>query len=136
MILPDVLNYLLLWSGLFVNSFNLFCPLIDAVYGAGIGYLSLWGFYHFYAKLTGKHGFGYGDFKLYAALGAWIGLQQLLACIILGSVIGIFYGTIWIYKFGQNYLAKPIPFGPALAIAGLIILALPAEAISVVKLGS
>jgi prepilin signal peptidase PulO-like enzyme (type II secretory pathway) len=122
MILPDQINYLLLWSGLFINRFELFCPLEDAVYGAGLGYISLWGFYHLYAKLTGKHGFGYGDFKLFSALGAWIGVYQLLPCIILSAVLGIILGCVWIAKHRDSTLASPIPFGPALALAGLIIL--------------
>jgi len=125
MILPDMINYLLLWSGLLINAFDIFCPLFDAVYGAAIGYLSLWGFYHAYAKLSGKQGFGYGDFKLFAALGAWLGYTKLLSCLFLSAAIGLLYGLMIIIKTKQNITDTPIPFGPALCISGLILLSQP-----------
>lgn len=125
MILPDIINYLLLWSGLLINAFNIFCPLFDAVYGAAFGYLGLWGFYHCYEKLSGKRGFGYGDFKLFAGLGAWIGYTKLLSCLFLSAAIGLLYGIIFMLKTKQPSKDTPIPFGPALAISGLIMLSLP-----------
>lgn len=121
LLLPDVINYLLLWTGLFVNSFGIFCNLKDAVYGAMFAYLSLWMFYHLFAKLTGKQGFGYGDFKLYAAIGAWLGVHKIFECIMLSCLIGIIFGSLWLLKNKSSQ--KPIfPFGPALALSGYILI--------------
>jgi leader peptidase (prepilin peptidase)/N-methyltransferase len=124
-LLPDILNYLLLWSGLIINSFNIFCELQAAVYGATCAYLSLWIFYHIYEKITQKQGFGYGDFKLFAAIGGWLGIHKIFACIMLSCVVGILIGVIWGLKNKQLKSNMPFPFGPALALSAYIILLNP-----------
>jgi leader peptidase (prepilin peptidase)/N-methyltransferase len=124
-LLPDIISYLLLWSGLFLNSFNLFCSLHHAVYGAIFAYLGLWLFYHLFAKLTGKQGFGYGDFKLYAAISAWLGIEKIFICIMLSCIIGIVFGLgMMIFKKQKKEL-QIVPFGPALALAGFILIFIP-----------
>ena len=87
-ILPDTLTLGLLWIGLLVNSQGLFTDLSDAVYGAAAGYLALWSVYWIFKLLTGKEGMGFGDFKLLAALGAWLGVSALPVIILLSSVVG------------------------------------------------
>jgi leader peptidase (prepilin peptidase) / N-methyltransferase len=118
-LLPDQITLPLLWAGLLVNSFGVFATLNDAVWGAIAGYLSLWSVYWAFKKLTGKEGMGYGDFKLLAALGAWMGWQTLPVVILLSSLVGAIIGSIVlaISKQGRN---TAIPFGPYLAIAGWI----------------
>ncbi len=120
-LLPDDLTYLLLWCGLLVNLNGAFVPLSDAVIGAAAGYLSLWSIYWLFKLSTGKEGMGYGDFKLLAALGAWLGWTMLPAIILLSSAVGavIGIGMIICAKHGRD---KPIPFGPYLAAAGLLAL--------------
>jgi leader peptidase (prepilin peptidase)/N-methyltransferase len=118
-LLPDDLTYPLLWAGLLVNLHNVFVPLPDAVIGAAAGYLCLWAVYWLFKLITGKEGMGYGDFKLLAALGAWLGWQMLPVIILLSSLVGALVGIslILFAKHGRN---NPIPFGPYLAAAGLI----------------
>jgi leader peptidase (prepilin peptidase)/N-methyltransferase len=120
-LLPDSITLPLLWLGLIANSFGLFTTLDNALWGAVGGYLSLFSVYWLFKLLTGKEGMGFGDFKLLAALGAWLGVQMLLQIILLsalaGAVIGI--GMIVIRGRDRNI---PIPFGPYLAIAGWIAL--------------
>jgi leader peptidase (prepilin peptidase)/N-methyltransferase len=118
-LLPDQITLPLLWAGLLVNSFGMFVPLYDAVWGAIGGYLSLWSVYWLFKILTGKEGMGYGDFKLLAALGAWMGWQSLLVIILLSSIVGAVVGSIMLIasKQGRN---TTIPFGPYLAAAGWI----------------
>lgn len=118
-LLPDQITLPLLWAGIIVNSAGLFVPLYDAVWGAIGGYLSLWTVYWAFKLLTGKEGMGYGDFKLLAALGAWMGWQSLLLIILLSSVVGAVVGTLILIsnKQGRN---TTIPFGPYLAAAGWI----------------
>lgn len=120
-LLPDDLTLLLLWSGLLINLNGTFVPLADAVIGAAAGYLSLWAVYWLFKLLTGKEGMGYGDFKLLAALGAWLGWKMLPVIILLSSLVGAVVGISLIVfaKHGRN---NPIPFGPYLAAAGLIAL--------------
>ncbi|QGX39017.1 prepilin peptidase [Permianibacter aggregans] len=117
-LLPDQLTYSLLWAGLLFNINNGFVPLPAAIIGAVAGYLSLWSVYWAFKILTGKEGMGYGDFKLLAALGAWLGWQQLPLIIILSAVAGLVIGG------GMMLLSKDkdrqIPFGPYLAIAGWV----------------
>ncbi len=117
--LPDQLTLPLLWLGLIFNSASTFVSLEDAVYGAIIGYLSLWSIFWLFKYATGKEGMGYGDFKLLAALGAWMGYQALLPIILLSSFVGAILGII-IIKLQHDGESKPIPFGPYLAIAGWI----------------
>ena len=118
-ILPDGMTLGLLWLGLLINSQGLFTDLESAVFGAALGYGVLWSFFWIFKLLTGKDGMGYGDFKLLAALGAWLGFQQLLTIIILSSVVGAVVGVIGIAILGRDR-QLPIPFGPYLAAAGWI----------------
>ena len=120
-LLPDDLTLPLLWLGLLVNLSGLFVPLSDAVIGAMAGYLSLWSIYWLFKLLTGKEGMGYGDFKLLAALGAWMGWKMLPVIILLSSAVGaiVGLGLIVLTKRGRD---NPIPFGPYLAAAGLLAL--------------
>lgn len=118
-LLPDQITLPLLWLGLLLNSQGLFVPLLDAVYGAAAGYLLLWGVYHLFRLLTGKEGMGYGDFKLLAALGAWMGWQMLPVIILLSSLVGAVIGAILLTAQGKGR-STPIPFGPYLAGAGAI----------------
>lgn len=118
-ILPDSMTLGLLWLGLLVNSQGLFTDLESAVYGAALGYGVLWAFFWIFKLATGKDGMGYGDFKLLAALGAWLGFQSLLTIIILSSVVGAIVGIAGILILGRDR-QLPIPFGPYLAMAGWI----------------
>jgi leader peptidase (prepilin peptidase)/N-methyltransferase len=117
MLLPDDITLPLLWLGLIFNMSGTFVPLQDAVIGAMAGYLSLWAVYWLFKLSTGKEGMGYGDFKLLAALGAWLGWKLLPVIILLSSVVGIALGALMLFlqKRGKDV---PIPFGPYLAIAG------------------
>jgi leader peptidase (prepilin peptidase) / N-methyltransferase len=119
--LPDDLTYPLLWLGLLVNLGGTFVPLRDAVIGAMAGYLALWSVYWLFKLATGKEGMGYGDFKLLAALGAWLGWAMLPTIIILSSVVGAVVG-IGLILFAKRARDNPIPFGPYLAAAGIIAL--------------
>lgn len=120
-LLPDDLTYPLLWAGLLVNLNGTFVPLREAVIGAAAGYLALWSIYWLFKLATGKEGMGYGDFKLLAALGAWLGWTMLPTIILLSSVVGAVVG-ISLIVFARHGRDKPIPFGPYLAAAGLIAL--------------
>jgi len=120
-LLPDDLTYPLLWAGLLVNLNGTFVPLQDAVIGAAAGYLVLWFIYWLFKLLTGKEGMGYGDFKLLAALGAWLGWVMLPTIILLSSLVGAVVG-ISLIVFAKRGRNNPIPFGPYLAAAGLIAL--------------
>ncbi|MEW6727770.1 MAG: A24 family peptidase [Pseudomonadota bacterium] len=119
MLLPDQLTLPLLWLGLLLNVGGLFASLPDAVIGAAAGYLALWAVYHGFRLLTGKEGMGYGDFKLLGALGAWMGWQALPGVILLSSLVGAVIGIGLMLLRGRDK-NTPIPFGPYLAIAGLI----------------
>ncbi len=118
-LLPDDLTFPLLWAGLLVNLNGMFVPLQDAVIGAAAGYLVLWAVYWLFKLATGKEGMGYGDFKLLAALGAWLGWSMLPAIILLSSIVGAVVG-IGLIVFAKRGRDKPIPFGPYLAAAGFI----------------
>lgn len=120
-LLPDNLTLPLLWLGLIANYFGLFTSLEASLWGAVWGYLSLWIVYQAFKILTGKEGMGYGDFKLLAALGAWMGWQMLPIIILLSSVVGAVIGIGMILIQGRDK-SIPIPFGPYLAIAGWIAL--------------
>lgn len=119
MLLPDEITLLFLWAGLMININGLFIPLDQAVLGAIIGYMSLWSFYWLFKLITGKEGMGYGDFKLLAMLGAWMGWQLLPLIIVLSSIVGALVGVSLILFKGQDKQI-PIPFGPYLAAAGWI----------------
>lgn len=120
-LLPDQITLPLLWFGLACNYFGLFTDLESAVIGAIAGYLSLWTIYHGYRLLTGKEGMGFGDFKLLAALGAWLGWQALPAILLLASMVGAIVGIGLILLRGRDRNI-PIPFGPFLAAAGWLAL--------------
>ncbi|MFT5722021.1 MAG: leader peptidase (prepilin peptidase)/N-methyltransferase [Motiliproteus sp.] len=120
-LLPDSLTLPLLWMGLIVNSFGLLTDLQSALWGAVAGYLVLWGVYWLFKLVTGKEGMGYGDFKLLAALGAWMGWQMLPLIVILSSFVGAALGISLILFKGRDQ-QQPMPFGPFLAIAGWIAL--------------
>jgi leader peptidase (prepilin peptidase)/N-methyltransferase len=120
-LLPDDLTFPLLWAGLLININGTFVPLREAVIGAACGYLALWAVYWLFKLVTGKEGMGYGDFKLLAALGAWLGWTMLPTMILLSSVVGAFVGIgLIVLKLHQR--GTPIPFGPYLAAAGLVTL--------------
>jgi len=120
-LLPDGLTLPLLWAGLLVNIWGVFAPLQDAVIGAAAGYLSLWTVYWGFKLVTGKEGMGYGDFKLLAAIGAWLGWQALPLVILLSSLAGAVIGIALIAaaRLGRSV---PMPFGPYLVIAGVVAL--------------
>jgi leader peptidase (prepilin peptidase)/N-methyltransferase len=118
-LLPDSMTLPLLWLGLIANYFGLYTHLGDALLGAVFGYLSLWSVFWLFKIATGKEGMGYGDFKLLAALGAWMGWQFLPLIILLSSLVGAVIGIAGILILGRNKNI-PIPFGPYLAIAGWI----------------
>lgn len=118
-LLPDSITQPLLWCGLLFNLFGIFTDLPSAVIGAMAGYLVLWTVYWLFKILTGKEGMGYGDFKLLAALGAWLGWQMLPLIILLSSLVGALVG-ITLIAIAKRNRQVPIPFGPYLATAGLI----------------
>lgn len=118
-LLPDDITLPLLWLGLLLNVNQMFVPLQEAVLGAAAGYLALWSIYWLFKLATGKEGMGYGDFKLLAALGAWMGWTMLPAIILLSSLVGAVVG-ISLIVFRRHGRNQPIPFGPYLAIAGLL----------------
>ncbi len=120
-LLPDSITLPLLWLGLAFNLNGAFTDLPSAVTGAMAGYLSLWSVFWLFKLATGKEGMGYGDFKLLAALGAWLGWQLLPAIILLSSIVGALVGISLILALGRER-NLPIPFGPYLAAAGLIAL--------------
>ena len=120
-LLPDDITLPLLWLGLLLNLSATFTDLHSAVIGAVVGYLALWSVYWAFKLITGKEGMGHGDFKLLAALGAWMGWQMLPLIILLSSLVGAVVGItlIVVARHGRNV---PIPFGPYLAGGGLIAL--------------
>lgn len=120
-LLPDSITLPLVWLGLLFNLLGTYTSLSSAVIGAMAGYLSLWSVYWGFRLATGKEGMGFGDFKLLAAIGAWLGWQMLPVTILLSSLVGAIVGVglIVLAKRGRNV---PIPFGPYLAAAGLLAL--------------
>jgi leader peptidase (prepilin peptidase)/N-methyltransferase len=120
-LLPDDITLPLIWLGLLFNIGGTYVTLTDAVIGAMAGYLTLWSVYWLFKLLTGKDGMGYGDFKLLAALGAWLGWQALPSIILLSSVVGAAVGIALMF-FKRRGKDVPIPFGPYLAAAGWIAL--------------
>jgi leader peptidase (prepilin peptidase)/N-methyltransferase len=119
--LPDDITLPLLWTGLLVNLGSAHVNLQSAVIGAAAGYLALWTVFWLFKLVTGKEGMGYGDFKLLAAIGAWLGWQVLPLVILLSSLVGALIG-IGLMIFARHGRETPIPFGPYLAIAGVIAL--------------
>ena len=119
--LPDSITLLLLWTGLVFNVFAVFTDLRSAVIGAAAGYLVLWSVFWLYKLATGKDGMGYGDFKLLAAIGAWLGWKALPLVILLSSFVGAIIG-ISLIVFARHQKQTPIPFGPYLAVAAVVAL--------------
>ena len=120
-LLPDNITLPFLWLGIVVNYFELFCSLEDSVLGAIFGYMSLWTVFQIFKIITGKEGMGYGDFKLLALLGAWLGWQYIVPIILISSVVGSIIGiTLLLTRALKRDM--PIPFGPYLALAGMICL--------------
>jgi len=120
-LLPDQITQPLIWLGLLMNLGGLFTDLPSALIGATAGYLSLWSIYWLFKLITGKEGMGYGDFKLLAAIGAWLGWSMLPVVILLSSLVGAIVG-ISLIVFARHARSQPIPFGPYLAGGGLIAL--------------
>jgi leader peptidase (prepilin peptidase) / N-methyltransferase len=128
-LLPDDITLPLLWAGLVASASGVLpLPLADALWGAVAGYLSLWLIYWAFKLLTGKEGMGYGDFKLFAAFGAWFGWQALVPIILMASVIGAIVG-IGIKLVGRLREGGYVPFGPFLALGGLTAMVFGPQAI-------
>jgi leader peptidase (prepilin peptidase)/N-methyltransferase len=120
-LLPDNLTLPLLWAGLVSAALGWTIPLGDAVWGAAVGYLSLWSVYWLFKLTTGKEGMGFGDFKLLAALGAWLGWKMILPIVLGASVIGAIVGIAMKMSAALRE-GRYVPFGPFLAGAGLVVL--------------
>lgn len=120
-LLPDILTLPLMWAGLALSIGNTFVAPPTALIGAMAGYISLWMVYWSFRLFTGKEGMGYGDFKLLAALGAWLGWANLPMVVLLSSLLGAIVGISMVIFAGHEY-QRPIPFGPFLALAGWIAL--------------
>jgi leader peptidase (prepilin peptidase)/N-methyltransferase len=118
-LLPDCLTLPLLWAGLGLSLAGIFVDSQTSIIGAISGYLCLWAVYHIFKLATGREGMGYGDFKLLAAIGAWVGWQALPVVILFSSVVGATTGIFLILVKGRQR-GQPIPFGPFLASAGWI----------------
>ena len=118
-LLPDPLTMPLLWLGLLVAVYGVFVDAPTAILGAAFGYLVLWSVYWAFKLATGKEGMGYGDFKLLAALGAFVGYQGIIPILLMSSLVGAILGSIALAIQGRDR-ATPIPFGPFVAIAGWI----------------
>ncbi|MBA4285205.1 MAG: prepilin peptidase [Xanthomonadaceae bacterium] len=120
-LLPDDLTLPLMWIGLALSTAGVFVGMSASIWGAIAGYLSLWSIYHLFRIATGKHGMGYGDFKLMAALGAWFGVAALPLMLLLSSAVGAVVG-LGLIAFRKHDRNVPIPFGPYLAGAGWLML--------------
>jgi leader peptidase (prepilin peptidase)/N-methyltransferase len=120
-LLPDNLTLPLLWMGLIFALFETYTPLQSSVVGAIAGYMVLWTVFQIFRLVTGKEGMGFGDFKLLAAMGAWMGWAMLPQIVLVSSVVGAIVGSIMLVT-GKTRRQQPIPFGPYLAMAGWIAL--------------
>lgn len=118
-LLPDTITLPLMWSGMILSLWSVHADLRSSVLGAVAGYLILWIIYHLFRLLTGKEGMGYGDFKLLAALGAWLGWQILPMIVLLSSLLGAIVGLV-LMGTGRLKRDKPMPFGPFIAGAGWV----------------
>jgi leader peptidase (prepilin peptidase)/N-methyltransferase len=118
-LLPDTITLALLWLGLILSASSVLINPTDSILGAAFGYLILWLVFKLFKLFTGKEGMGYGDFKLLAALGAWLGWHNLPMIILLASLTGSIIGLSFVFASKHNY-SEPIPFGPYLAIAGWV----------------
>lgn len=120
-LLPDAITLPVLWLGLWLSVFNIFTDSTSSIIGAVTGYLILWTIYQLFKRLTGKDGMGYGDFKLLALLGAWLGWNYLPLIVIVSSVLGALAGILMILLLRRDHRV-PMPFGPYLAAAGWLAL--------------
>ena len=122
-VLPDQITLPLMWLGLLVNTQEHFAPVAAAVLGAIIGYLSLWTIYWLFKLLRNKEGMGYGDFKLSAAIGAWLGWQALPGVVLVAALTALSTATVLLLA-GRLRIEQPMPFGPFLAFAGFLTMCL------------
>ncbi|MVW79169.1 prepilin peptidase [Bordetella sp. 02P26C-1] len=120
-LLPDAVTLPLAWAGLLVNLHGAITPLPLAVLGAVAGYLFLWLLFHVFRLVTGREGMGYGDFKLLAALGAWLGLASLPMLLLVASISGV-VAALCLRLIGRAQAGQALPFGPYLALAGVVML--------------
>jgi leader peptidase (prepilin peptidase)/N-methyltransferase len=127
MLIPDQLSLPLMWFGLFASLWGVFVEPSSAIKGALFGYLILWSIFHLFKLITGKDGMGYGDFKLLAAGGAWLGMKSVVVIIVMSSFTGAVLGSL-ILLLNRNRENKAIPFGPYLAM-GIFITMLYGETI-------
>ena len=122
-VLPDLLTLPLLWLGLLINTQSYFAAIANAVLGAAVGYLSLWTIYWLYKLLRNKEGLGYGDFKLTAAVGAWLGWQALPSVVLVAALTALCSAAVLVLA-GRMKVEQPMPFGPFLAFAGFLTMCL------------
>ena len=122
-VLPDQITLPLMWLGLLVNTQEHFAPVAAAVLGAIIGYLSLWTIYWLFKLLRNKEGMGYGDFKLSAAIGAWLGWQALPSVVLVAALTALSTAAVLLLA-GRMRIEQPMPFGPFLAFAGFLTMCL------------
>ena len=122
-VLPDLITLPLMWLGLLINTQEHFAPVAAAVLGAIIGYLSLWTIYWLFKLLRNKEGMGYGDFKLSAAIGAWLGWQALPGVVLVAALTALSTATVLLLA-GRLRIEQPMPFGPFLAFAGFLAMCL------------
>ncbi|MCG6871663.1 MAG: A24 family peptidase [Gammaproteobacteria bacterium] len=132
-LLPDVITLPLLWLGLLLNSFGLFAPLASSVWGAAAAWLSLWLVYQLFLLATGKEGMGYGDFKLFAVFGAWGGWPVLVPTILVAALSGLLVAGV-VAATGRD-ARQPMPFGPALALGGIVVLLWRSQILGLLGLG-
>jgi leader peptidase (prepilin peptidase)/N-methyltransferase len=133
MLIPDQLSLPLMWLGLFASLWGVFVDPASSIQGALLGYLLLWSIFHLFKLVTGKEGMGYGDFKLLAAGGAWLGMKSVLVIIVMSSFAGAVLGSLFL-MLNRNRENKAIPFGPYLAV-GIFITMLYGETIILWYLG-
>ncbi|WP_225813492.1 prepilin peptidase [Photorhabdus antumapuensis] len=119
-LLPDIINYSLLWLGLLLNLNQTFVPIEQAVTGAIAGYLILWSLYWLFRIICHKEGLGYGDFKLMAAVSAWLGIGAIPLLMFLSSLFGLI-GYFWMWRIREDY-RKSVAFGPYIAISAVIMI--------------
>ncbi len=123
-LLPDSITYLILWTGITCSLLGYGITLENSIYGVLVGYLSLWSVYMAFKIITGREGMGHGDFKLIAAIGAWIGWKMLLPALLIASLVGaiISIGILVLSKKSADAQSRAVPFGPYLALGGWITL--------------
>ena len=122
-VLPDLITLPLMWLGLLINTHEHFAPVAAAVLGAIIGYLSLWTIYWLYKLLRNKESMGYGDFKLSAAIGAWLGWQAMPSVVLVAALTALCTAAVLLLA-GRLRIEQPMPFGPFLAFAGFLTMCL------------